>query len=117
MENKRDNKIKGEFGENRAVEFLEKNGWTILVRNFKCSSGEIDIIALEAGVIHFVEVKSQTADNIRGRFAVNKPKQNHIRNTARHYLVQNGLTDKCFCSFDVIEITGDEIEFLQNCFY
>jgi len=47
----------GKHGEDIAVNFLRKNRYLILGRNFFCRWGEIDIIALKDGEIRFVEVK------------------------------------------------------------
>ncbi|MEI6400399.1 MAG: YraN family protein [bacterium] len=52
----------GEIGENLACAFLMKHGFSIVERNFTISSGEIDIIAKKKGIIHFVEVKSASAN-------------------------------------------------------
>lgn len=48
----------GEIGENIAVKFLMKHGFSILDRNYTKKWGEIDIVAEKSGKIHFVEVKS-----------------------------------------------------------
>ncbi|OGI82877.1 hypothetical protein A3I95_02235 [Candidatus Nomurabacteria bacterium RIFCSPLOWO2_02_FULL_44_12] len=48
----------GEIGENIAVKFLVKHGFSILGRNYTKKWGEIDIIAEKKGKIYFVEVKS-----------------------------------------------------------
>ena len=48
----------GEIGENAAVEFLRKNGFSIVDRNYTKKWGEIDIIAEKANKFHFIEVKS-----------------------------------------------------------
>lgn len=48
----------GEIGENIAVKFLLKNGFSILERNYTKKWGEIDIVAFKRNKIHFVEVKS-----------------------------------------------------------
>jgi putative endonuclease len=117
MENKKYNKIKGNYGEEKAAQFLLQHGYKIIARNYTCVFGEVDIIAEQNEVLHFVEVKTRTADYIRGRVAVNTAKQNHIRKTASNFLLQNGSADKYFVSFDIIEITDGEIELLQNCFY
>ena len=117
MQSKRDNKIKGNLGESKACEFLVGAGFEIMSRNFSCKLGEVDIVARKGSVIHFVEVKSRTDDFISGRYAVNIAKQRHIKNTANFFLARNGLMDKCFVSFDVVELTADKIEFLENCFY
>jgi putative endonuclease len=110
----------GRRGEDLAAEFLQRAKMRILERNWrpeKNVSLELDIVAQEGDILHFVEVKSRTADFIPGRFAVNRQKQTHIKRTANNFMSQNKLTDKYFVSFDVVEITDGKIEFLQNCFY
>jgi len=50
------------FGEEKAAEYLTSNGYTVICRNFRCKSGEIDIVASDKGkpdVIIFVEVKTR----------------------------------------------------------
>lgn len=54
------NKEIGRFGEDTASKYLEESGYTILDRNFKCKSGEIDIIARDGNYIVFVEVKTRS---------------------------------------------------------
>lgn len=49
-------------GEELAARHLERLGWRILERNWRCPAGELDIIALEPGpepVVVFCEVKSR----------------------------------------------------------
>ncbi|MCX6747526.1 MAG: YraN family protein [Candidatus Nomurabacteria bacterium] len=48
----------GEIGENIAVKFLVKHGYSILERNYTKKWGEIDVIAQKEGKLYFVEVKS-----------------------------------------------------------
>lgn len=49
----------GSWGENKAAEFLIKNGWAILSRNYRTHFGEIDLIARDQyGQLIFVEVKT-----------------------------------------------------------
>ena len=49
----------GKIGENLASEYLEKQGYLILERNFACRQGEIDIIAKDEKEFVFVEVKTR----------------------------------------------------------
>ena len=49
----------GDIGENKAVEFLENLGYTILQQNFCIRGGEIDIIAKDGDVFVFAEVKTR----------------------------------------------------------
>ncbi|MDR0513573.1 MAG: YraN family protein, partial [Coriobacteriaceae bacterium] len=46
----------GRRGEEAAVRFLQRKGFDILERNWTCLAGEVDIVALEEGVLVFIEV-------------------------------------------------------------
>ncbi len=52
----------GKQGEEAAVSFLKKRGYRILQKNFRCSLGEIDIIAEHNKAVVFVEVKSRAGE-------------------------------------------------------
>ena len=43
--------------EEKASSYLQKEGYSILARNFHSKFGEIDIIALQDNTLHFCEVK------------------------------------------------------------
>lgn len=107
----------GQYGEDLAIQFCRQQKYKILKRNYRCRFGEIDIIAQQDNILHFIEVKNRTKDSIPGRYAVNKNKQRHIRQSAQNYLLENQLTNECMVSFDVVEITDGKLEFLENCFY
>jgi len=118
MEN---NRTKGNQGESLAADFLFKNDFKIIARNFSSSTnfqgGEIDIIAKRGETIHFIEVKSRQSDKFGlGREAVTLAKQKIIRRLATLYLVQNGSCDTASCCFDVIEINSGAVEHFINCF-
>lgn len=49
----------GKQGENIAVQFLKKQGYIILDRNFRARPGELDIVAIFADTLIFVEVKTR----------------------------------------------------------
>jgi putative endonuclease len=52
------NKQTGAEGEQMAANYLQKDGWQILARNWTIGPWELDIIALKADVLAFVEVKT-----------------------------------------------------------
>ncbi len=115
--NKTFNKVTGDSGEQLAKEYLKKNGYKILKTNYKTNIGEIDIIAKQKDFIVFVEVKTRKNDYFGlPREAVNSFKQQKIRQVATQYIKFNKLFDAS-CRFDVIEILGDEISHLENCFW
>lgn len=100
----------GDIGEDFAAQLLINSGFTILQRNFSTKVGEIDIIAIKDGVLHFVEVKTRNGNQYGyPSEAVNQTKQQRIRKSAEIYL-QNRRTAWRKISFDVYEIMTDLIE-------
>ena len=49
----------GDIGERLAAAFLERHGYAILQRNFRCREGEIDIVARQGESLVFVEVRAK----------------------------------------------------------
>ena len=52
--------ILGLEGEERAAEYMKRQGYTILDRNWRCGHKELDMVAVKDGTIVFVEVKTRT---------------------------------------------------------
>ncbi|HXH69155.1 MAG TPA: YraN family protein [Pyrinomonadaceae bacterium] len=86
----------GQIGEELAARFLRKNGYRLVAANFKTPigrnrldaqiTGEIDLIALDADVLCFVEVKTRSSDDFASPLAaVDLRKQRQIIRTARMY--------------------------------
>ncbi len=99
--NKRD--ALGDRGENVAARFLRNNGYSIIVRNFRCEMGEIDIVAKQGKVLVFVEVKTRAYDDPTPEEQVNEVKQHQITKAARFYLGRYG-TPQPPARFDVVAI-------------
>ncbi len=96
----------GNKGEDYAAEYLIKNKYKILKRNYRIRYGEIDIIAENKDYIVFVEVKTRHINSLTQPFeAVDYRKQQRLIRAAKMYLSQND-TDK-FCRFDVCEVYVD----------
>jgi len=113
----------GLSGEDSACAYLEAHGYKILKRNYRCYSGEIDIIASKDNVLSFVEVKTRSS-TLYGlpREAVTYGKQRKIRRAAENYLAMTKrLNNMPPLSFDVIEVirtggTIKSINHLKSCF-
>lgn len=94
----------GKKGEQIATEYLKKQGYKILERNYYTNRGELDIIAKQKKEIIFIEVKTRK-NNKYGlpREAVTKNKQQHMYTTARLYLYKTHQ-ENAQTRFDVIEV-------------
>lgn len=94
----------GKEGEEMVTAYLLKNNYEIIERNFECRQGEVDIIAKDNEELVFIEVKTRTS-SLYGlpSEAVNKIKQNHIKNVIKYYLYKNKL-ENSFIRIDVIEV-------------
>lgn len=76
----------------------------MLERNFRCRSGEIDIVARDGDVTVFVEVKDRTsAAHGAGYEAVTFGKRRRLVRAARLYAASRGISERPL-RFDVISI-------------
>ena len=95
----------GSRSERAAARFLRRLGYRILVRNYTCPHGELDLIALDGRCIVFVEVRSTgTADSARPAASVDDAKQRRLTRLALHFLSQHRLLDHA-ARFDVLAIS------------
>lgn len=82
----------GRYGEELAVEHLRRQGLTILARNWRCSAGELDVIARDGGTLVVCEVKTRSSrafgDPVE---AVSQRKLRRIRGLALRWLDEQGI--------------------------
>lgn len=99
--------VTGKNGEDMVANYLRKNGWSIVKRNYQCRYGEIDIIAENKQYIIFVEVKTRKENSMVSALeAVDSAKQQRIMLTAQDYMskVETTLQPR----FDVAAVTAKE---------
>ncbi|MCG9968181.1 YraN family protein [Pelotomaculum terephthalicicum JT] len=115
-------KLLGRQGEEAAAQYLEKNGYRILCRNYRCRLGELDLIALDGGVLVFVEVRTRSGDLFGlAQESVTVRKQKKLRQLAWYYLKAFGKAGSA-CRFDVVAILFDresqvkKLEHIENAF-
>lgn len=107
----------GSAYEKLAGEYLTSFGYEILEYNFRCRSGEIDIIAREGKYLVFVEVKYRDSGRSGSPLeAVTVKKQRIISKVAAYYCLTHGLGEETPCRFDVVGIMGEEITLVRNAF-
>ena len=79
----------GVRGEKCAARYLKSHGYRILLRNYSCSAGEIDLIALDGQTLVFVEVKSRSDECFaRAESALTFTKRRRLSRAARCYIQQ-----------------------------
>jgi len=109
-------KVGSEY-EQRAAEYMRRNGMRILEMNYRCRQGEIDIIGKESDYLLFVEVKYRKDKKLGYPIeAVTPAKQSRILQTARYYLYSHQLPESTKLRFDVISILGEDITYYRNVF-
>jgi len=97
----------GKKAENLAAEYLQKNGYKILVRNFRYQKSEIDIIAEKEHQIIVVEVKARSTDFfILPQEAVTKGKIKSIVTAANHFMEEFNKNQEV--RFDIISVLPDK---------
>ena len=97
----------GQRGENVAARYLRNSGYTIIVRNFRCNLGEIDIVAKDGKTLVFVEVKTRTVDDPTPEDQVNTVKRHQLTKAAKLYLTRYGVPQPP-ARFDVVAIIWPE---------
>jgi len=97
----------GEWGEEQAARFLEKQGFRIIERNARPSRrGELDLIATRGGALVFVEVKTRCNEKFGAPISsVGRAKRHALNRAAIRYL-RRARWPKLVCRFDVVEVIG-----------
>ena len=95
--------IIGKSGEDLAAVYIEQKGYVILERNWRSRRNEVDIIASENKVLHFIEVKTRTSFNhgMPEQKAVGN-KLKHLKDAAEAYLFQH--PEWKMIQFDILSI-------------
>ena len=115
----------GEIGENIAVKFLMKHGFSVIDRNYTKKWGEIDIIAKKSEKLYFVEVKSvssvdvgtladrrdsvsrETTDDYRPEDNMHPWKLKRMSRTIQTYLLSKKIGDDVEWQVDLLVVFLD----------
>ena len=95
----------GNAGEDKACDYLVQKGYTVLDRNYRTRTGEIDIIAYKDETIVFVEVKTLpngTPELLQ--IELNRQKLQRIVKTSKRFLLNHRQYSNSYVRFDVIVI-------------
>jgi putative endonuclease len=114
--------LTGQLGEDAAARFLERRGYALRERNWRCAEGEIDLIVTEGEYLVFVEVKTRAAGGgYPPVLGMTRRKQKRVRELAMRYIAGafDGKPPPLQPRFDVVLVVlGREaqVEHLTNAF-
>jgi putative endonuclease len=102
----------GTRSERAAADFLKRLGYRILAENYRCSAGELDLVAQDGEVIVVAEVRStEESNSLKAAASVDYVKQKRLTKLALHYLQEHKLLGHP-ARFDVLAVSwpaGDDI--------
>lgn len=102
----------GKIAEDLAVDFLVRNQYKILARNFRYLKAEVDIIAEFDNQIIIVEVKARNTDTfLEPQEAVNKKKIRLLISAASYYIEENNIDKEV--RFDIISVLPNKQKTLE----
>ena len=101
--------MKGADAEDRALHYLQRQGLTLVQRNFRARGGEIDLVMRERDQLVLVEVRKRSSPRYGDAAeSVDARKRGRIVLAARWLLMQQPALARLATRFDVIAIDGDD---------
>ena len=108
--------VLGAAGEARAADWYLERGYDIVERNWRCRSGELDLVLSHGDQVVFCEVKTRRSDAFGAPFeAVTGDKQRRIRRLAAAWIDQ-APTRPRQVRFDVASVVGSRVEVIEGAF-
>jgi putative endonuclease len=111
----------GHQAEDQALHYLQSCGLTVLARNLRSKTGEIDLIAVDGNTLVFIEVRQRHSRQYGGAAAsVNRQKQARLLRTAQYFLPR--LVECYFrgmmpaCRFDVVGVEPEGLVWIKDAF-
>lgn len=97
----------GRVAEEKALDYLSNLGFKLVVKNYRCPLGEVDLIMRDKEYLVFIEVRARGNMSYGGGVAsITYAKRQKIIKTTSHFIIKNKLQNKHPLRFDVISIDG-----------
>jgi putative endonuclease len=107
----------GQQGEQAVADWYTANGYEVLVRNWRCREGELDLILRRGRAFVFCEVKTRASTAFGEPVeAVTRVKQARIRRLAARWLEHEAPMRARSIRFDVASVLRGEIEVFEGAF-
>jgi putative endonuclease len=97
----------GREGEAAALGYLQRAGLQLVVRNFRCRAGEIDLVMLDGATLVLVEVRYRSGERFGGAAAsVTWRKQRRLASAAEYLLLSHRELQRYPARFDVVALSA-----------
>jgi putative endonuclease len=107
---------RGRRGEDLAAAWYGRNGYELVARNWRCATGEVDLIVRRGDLLVVCEVKARRTDAYGPpAAAVGRVKQLRLRRLAAEWLATTGVHGVDI-RFDVVAVTGTGVEVIEGAF-
>ncbi len=107
---------RGDNAEQQALDFLLKQGLQLICKNYRCKTGELDLVMSDQQTLVIVEVRFRQSDKFGSALeSITPKKQSRIIAATKHYIMSNSTNSQI--RFDVIAISGNQkINWIRNAF-
>lgn len=110
----------GRCGEDLALRHIEKLGYRIIERNYRCALGELDLVARDGDTLVFIEIKTRRQGAAEAaKEAVDARKRRQLSKAALAYLKAHGGWETR-ARFDVVTVglegAEPKVELIRNAF-
>jgi putative endonuclease len=107
---------RGRRGEDLAAAWYAGRGYDLVARNWRCPTGEVDLIVRRGELLVVCEVKARRTDAYGPpAAAVGRVKQQRLRRLAAEWLATTGVRG-VDVRFDVVAVTGIQVEVIEGAF-
>lgn len=110
--------MKGADAEDRALEYLQQQGLSLLLRNYRAPGGEIDLVMLQAKTLVVIEVRKRSASRFGSAAeSVDSRKRARIILATRWLLAKKPEWSKLNVRFDVVTLDAEQqIDWIRSAF-
>ncbi len=107
----------GSHYEQQVAAFLQQQGYELIEKNFRCRSGEIDLIARDGRYLVFIEVRYRSSGHAGSALeSIDAKKAAQVRRIAQIYLYQKQYPEDTPVRFDAAGVDGAHITYIKNAF-
>lgn len=108
---------RGARAEAFVAERLERDGWSVLARNWHARGGEIDLVVARGDALRFVEVKARAEGDPSGLESITRAKQQKLIRAAQAWLLQHPTPGEVCFAVAAVEMGMQwSIEWIDDAF-